>query len=358
MPFNNYQPPLKAGENGEARNCQNARQTRKRFTSKNDHNGHLQTTQIKGPAYDPNDITRTTIKQQLIDNTREGNINPQQPSKPTVYDPNDIAKTTIKEQFIDNTHEGFMQPEEQKSYVYDPNDVPKTTMKEQLIDNTHEGFMQPEEQKSYVYDPNDVAKTTIKEQFIDDNRLGIAHGKNKMKCRDPNDKVKTTIKETTITQDVVGPMYQKKGLGYNIAANDIKNTIRQFTSDYEYTGTANSKHKKPQSYEQIYNSTVKSMREQVSRGRAPTNSGAKKYNHEMNLTTKKLGDIHDKYLTERGLTPNKVYNSIPQVAICGTTKDKFTAPNEPIQDRLDTSILDQLKTNPYTMPHLAAVKAC
>ncbi len=353
-PENKYKGPLKAGIKVKARNCQNARETRKRFTTHNDHAGHMTAEYTNVPIYDPNDILKTTIKEQTIDNTREGDVAPQQPSNAPVYDPNDIPKTTIKEQTIDNDHDGFMDPQKPaNSPVYDPNDIPKTTIKEQTIDNDHDGFMNPQESQSYVYNPNDIARTTIKQTTIDNDRIGIARGSDKLKCRDPNDKVRTTTKETTIAQDAVGPMYKKQGLGYNVTKNEIKNTVRQFTSDYQYGGIAGPGiGEQPQSYKQMYNSTVRSLRS--NKARKPMGGGIKKFNSDVNMTTKKIGDIQNKYINERGLAPTKVYNSLPQVPVCGKTRDKFTVPNEPLQNRLDTCILDQLKTNPYTMRHLAA----
>lgn len=316
----NYKGIIKAGDKPEARNCQEARLTKKRFTTHNNHKGNMQNEYKAGPAYDPNDV----------------------------------ARTTLKEQQIDNNHEGFMNPDGKQSYVYDPNDVAKTTLKQQMIDNNHEGFMNPNGKQSYVLDPNDIAKTTIKQQMIDNDRLGVAKGNLKFKCRDPNDKVKTTIKETTIKEDVVGNAYQMKGMGYTTNKMKAKTTIREQTGDTDYKGISGvGLGEKPQSYEQLYNSTVRSLREQVSRGRAPSGSGPKKMNHDINMTTKRVGDIQNKYLNERGLAPTKVYNSLPQPQNCAVTRDKATAPNEPIQDRLDTSILDQLKSNPYTMRKLA-----
>lgn len=316
----NYKGILKAGDKTEARNCQKARDTRKRYTMHNKHNGNIKLDYRAGPAYDPNDV----------------------------------ARTTLKEQQIDNNHEGFMNPDNKKSYTYDPNDVARTTLKEQYIDNNHEGFMNPDNKKSYAYDPNDVARTTIKQQTIDNNHLGTARGDLAMKCRDPNDKVRTTIKETTIAQDLVGGAYQKKGMGYTTNKTKAKTTIREQTGDTNYSGIVGSgTGEKPQSYEQMYNSTVRSLREQVSKGRVPAGGGPRKLNHKMNLTTRRVGDIQNKYLEERGLAPNKVYNSLPQPQQCAVTRDKATTPNEPIQDRLDTSLLDQLKSNPYTMRSLS-----
>ena len=355
MSSHKYRGPLRAGDKVKARNDQKARKTRKRFTTNNKHTGHIQVDGVAGYVCDPNDVAKTTMKEQLVDKVRDGNMAPQQPSKMQVYDPNDVTRTTIKEQTVDNNHEGFMNPNDKKSYVYDPDDIAKTTMKETMIDNEHDGFMNPDKKQSYVHDPNDVARTTVKETTIDDNRLGVARGRTQMKCRDPNDKARTTIKETTIAEDVVGAMYQKKGMGYDVTKNEVKNTVRQFTSNNKYSGIAGpGLNEQPQSYEQIYNSTVKSYREQVSKGRTPGGSGLKQFNNKVNATTKKLGDIQNNYLNERGLAPNKVYNSLPQAQECAVTRDKYTAPNEPIQDRLDPGLLDQLSDNPYSMRSLAS----
>lgn len=355
MPINKYRGPLKAGDFNTVRNNQEAKSTKKRFTTHNKHRGHMQHPRRAGNVRDPNDVARTTIKEQTIDNHHQGATVPQQPNKLPVYDTDDVPRTTIKEQTIDNTHEGFMNPESKEGYVNDPDDVPKTTIKEQTIDNTHEGFMNPENKNSYVHDPDDIARTTIKETTIDDGRVGIVSGAEKKSRVGICDPVKTTTKETTLLENVLGSIYRAFGMGYDVTKNEIRNTTRQFTSNSPYTGVAGATtNSKMRSYEDIYNSTVRSLREQVSRGRAPTLSGPKSLNHNVNMTTKKITDIQNKYLNERGLAPTKVYNSIPQPAICGVTKDKTRVPNEPVQDRLDSYVIDQLKTNPYSMRSLAA----
>jgi hypothetical protein len=355
MTNNKYQGILKAGDKVKARNDQNARETRKRFTTNNKHKGHLQLDGTAGYVYDPEHLARTTVKEQLVEKVRDGHMAPQQPSKMQVYDPDDVARTTMKEQNIDNNHEGFINTGDKNSYVYDPDDIARTTIKETMIDNDHSGFMNPDNKQSYVCDPNNVARTTIKETTIDDGRLGVAKGRTQMKCRDPNDRMRTTVKETTMVEDVVGPMYQQKGMGYNVAKTEAKNTVRQFTSNNKYSGIAGpGLQEQPQSYEHIYNSTVRSYRENVSKGRTPGGGGPRKFNHKMNATTKKLGDVQNNYLNERGLVSNKVYNSLPQTQPCAITKEKYNAPNEPIQDRLDPGLLDQLKNNPYSMRSLAS----
>jgi len=298
-------------------------------------------------------FVRDTERQNMPCNKYRG---PLKAGEKATYRNSQKAKDTKKQFTSVNKHTGNMQKNNTAGYVYDPNDIAKTTMKETMIDNEHDGFINPDNKQSYVYDPNDVAKTTMKETMIDNEHDGFINTDNKQSyVYDPNDVARTTMKETTIAEDVLGPMYQKKGMGYNVAKNEIKNTVRQFTSNTKYNGIAGpGTNEQPQSYEQIYNSTVRSYKEQVSKGRTPGGGGVKVFNNKINATTKKINDIQNNYLNERGLIPNKVYNSLPQAQKCSVTKDKYTAPNEPVQDRLDPSLLNQLDDNPYSMRNLAS----
>ena len=194
----NYSAPNKVDM---APNNPNVRPTRKTNVIGNPRPmGNFQNTgPYKPKVYDPNDLPRTTIKEQNINNKRMGNFQSTGPYKQQVYDPNDVARTTIKEQNINNNRMGnFQNTGPYKQKVYDPNDVARTTIKEQNIDNNRMGnFQNTGPYKQQVYDPNDVTRTTIKEQNIDNNRMGNFQntGPYKQKVYDPNDVARTTIKE-------------------------------------------------------------------------------------------------------------------------------------------------------------------
>lgn len=173
-----------------------ARTTIKEQTIDNDHSGNL-SGHTKPTVHDPNDIARTTIKEQTIDNDYSSNLSG--PSKITVYDPNDVARTTIKEQIIDNDY-GSNLSGHTKPTVHDPNDIARTTLKEQNIDNERSGNISGH-RKITVYDPNDVARTTIKEQLIDNDNSGNLSGPIKVTVYDPNDVARTTTKEQLIHND-------------------------------------------------------------------------------------------------------------------------------------------------------------
>ena len=179
------------------------------------------------------------------------------------------------------------------------------------------GNVEKSDYRGYVKDPNDVARTTMKETLIDNDRYGVvAPGKNK----------KTA---------------------YQNVKHHASETHRETTS-VNYTGNAHGSNAE-ESREAMCNSSVKSLRDTVSRGRKPADSGAKKAisGDNIKMTTKKLGDLKNKSINKRGMMSTKTYNSLPQAEACGTTKGKNTLPNGPLQQRLDPSMLDALKNNPY-----------
>jgi hypothetical protein len=349
--------------------------------------GNFQNTgPTKAKVYDPNDVPRATIKEQNVDNTHVGYFQNTGPTKATVYDPNDVLRTTIKEQNIDNSHVGYFQNTgPNKGTVYDPNDVLRTTIKEQNIDNNHQGYFQNTgPNKATTYDPNDVLRTTIKEQNVDNSHIGYFQniGPNKPTVYNPNDKPKYTIKHDTMVRDNVGNIQnQTAGGGYKnikMRAKDTnrittsvhyvgdakgesrggyknanvraKNTERQFHTA-EVKGNAGPATVKAQtSYEDSYNMSVKTIREQVAVGRKPAHSGPKQiYSKDyINMKTTRTGDIDNARIEDRGVSSTKVYNSMPQKNQFGETHYKETLPNEPLADRINPEILDAFRANPYT----------
>jgi hypothetical protein len=349
--------------------------------------GNFQNTgPTKAKVYDPNDVPRETIKEQNIDNSHIGYFQNTGPNKGTVYDPNDVLRTTIKEQNIDNSHVGYFQNTgPNKATTYDPNDVLRTTIKEQNIDNNHQGYFQNTgPNKATTYDPNDVLRTTIKEQNIDNSHIGYFQniGPNKPMVYDPNDKPRYTIKHDTMVRDNVGNIQnQTAGGGYKnikMKAKDTnrittsvhyvgdakgesrggyknanvraKNTERQFHTA-EVKGNAGPATVKAQtSYDDSYNMSVKTIREQVAVGRKPAHSGPKRSysKDDINMKTTRTGDLDNARIEDRGVSSTKVYNSMPQKNQFGETHYKDTLPNEPLADRINPEILDAFRKNPYT----------
>lgn len=385
MQVTNLSAPNKSNRAPENPNIKHTRKNN--VVGNNRWAGNFQNTgPTKARVYDPNDVPRSTIKEQNVDNTHVGYFQNTGPNKGTVYDPNDVLRTTIKEQNIDNSHVGYFQNTgPNKGTVYDPNDLFRTTIKEQNIDNNHQGYFQNTgPNKSTVYDPNDVLRTTIKEQNVDNSHIGYFQnvGPNKPTVYDPNDKPRYTIKHDTMVRDNVGNIQnQTAGGGYKnikMKAKDTnrittsvhyvgdakgesrggyknanvraKNTERQFHTA-EVKGNAGPATVKAQtSYEDSYNMSVKTIREQVAVGRKPAHSGPKQiYSKDyINMKTTRTGDIDNARIEDRGVSSTKVYNSMPQKNQFGETHYKETLPNEPLADRINPEILDAFRANPYT----------
>ena len=70
----------------------------------------------------------------------------------------------------------------------------------------------------------------------------------------------------------------------------------------------------------------------------------------INMKTTRLSEVNNKYLNERGVAPTRIQQNISREALGQVTHRKDTAPNEIINDRLDPSLLDAYRRNPYTKP--------
>ena len=98
------------------------------------------------------------------------------------------------------------------------------------------------------------------------------------------------------------------------------------------------------------NVVTKSYREKLSKGRTPAREGPKDNidPETIHATTNKFGDLQNTAYSQRAMMSTKVYNSLPQANDCGNTKNKKTLNNSQIRNRLDSTLLDEFRKNPYT----------
>jgi len=359
-----------------------ARTTIKETSIHNEYNSNIQNINRGNVVYDPNDVARTTIKETSIHNEYNSNIQNMNRGN-VVHDPNDVARTTIKETSIHNEYSSNIQNMNRGNVVHDPNDVARTTIKETNIHNKHSGQLSKNgPSRGVVYDPNNKPKTTIKETTISNKRKANLRSRPGPYVKN-DDKAKTTVKETTLLENAVGQATQTRNDGYlstdvqvhdtirqhtsvqyigdptgpELGAYEVTdvnapNTMRQFTSDIEYFGGVGNDgvNTKPMSYEDIYNAEIKAIRGTTDKGYTPNPGGVNEVidANSLNVTTKKIGDIQNDYINERGVQANKVYNSIPQMTHLNITQDKNSVPNEPFADRINPDIVQAFKENPYT----------
>jgi hypothetical protein len=361
-----------------------ARTTIKETNIHNDYSSNIQNMNRGNVVYDPNDVTRTTIKETNIHNNHSGMLSSSMQNKGIAYDPNDLARTTIKETNIHNDYSSNIQNINRGNVVYDPSDVTRTTIKETNIHNNHSGMLgKNAPSRGVVYDPSNTPKMTMKETTIKNKRKGNLQSFNKGTYSKNKDKAKTTMKQTTMVGNVMGIATESRNDGYifnkveapetirektsvqyvgdatgrELGAYDVidveaSNTMRQFTSDIEYFGGAGNDgvNTAPMSYEDIYNMEMKVIRSLTDKGYTPNPGGVNEIldSNQIHMTTNKIGDIQNKYLNERGVQSNKVYNSIPQMNLTNLTQTKETVPNEGLADRINPDILEAFRENPYT----------
>ena len=271
--------------------------------------------------------------------------------------------------------------------IQDPNQVARTTVKETTIHNERDGNLKGPN-RGPVQDPNQIARTTVKETTIDNDRDGNLKGPNRGPIQDPNQIARTTTKETTHVQDYVGniaPADRQDGTGYVLeqAGLDMKATERQFQLS-SYTGGANRNRdagyatadvKAPTTHRETtavsYTgiagptnearepsrtatdaSTSRSNREVIAQGRNPNRQGPKRipFKQLVHLTTERNPDPVNCRLEARApvpqdLNPTYATPSNQQTAI---TKERENVSNQIIADRLDPTMLDAFRNNPFT----------
>ena len=375
----NFKLPV---QKGTTRNKQKPRYAKKNDLIDNNRiNGNYQGP-TKSPVYDPNNVPKQTIKETNIHNNHSGMMSPSGPSKLTVYDPNDIARTTIKETNIYNDSVGSnVQNMTRGNTVYDPNDIARTTIKETNIYNDSMGSnIQNINRGNVVYDPKNVPRQTTKETTIENKRKANIKNGNGSYIKS-KDKPKKTMKQTTMASNVYGIATESRNDGhvirevqvpetireyssvqymgdatgpeqggYNVTDVGVVETNRQHTADIEYFGGAGNNEVKPISYEDVYNAEIKAIRGVIDKGYMPNPGGINEIldSSTIHMTTNKIGDIQNQYLTERGTQANKVYNSIPQMDATNISSVKEIVPNEPLADRINPEMVRILKDNPYS----------
>ena len=302
----------------------------------------------------PNDYGRSTMRASdtkhadSCETTHVTNINgPQQPSAPI----NPELRYTRKEYHIDNPNpDGYIKGCVDGHQVYDKKDLPRTTMKETTINNERDGNLKGEN-KPIVYDPSDVLRTTMKETMVHNERDGNIDGVQRNDgYQIANVEAKSTIKQHLLTEYTSNANGDIEG-GYKIKKIVLPNTSRQFTSDLEYTGNAgNSSNPQMMSYEDIYNATTMSMRDQNSVSHTPGMQGPNRPRHsdDLNITTHKIGTQQSASLAKRVNVGTLPCAPTPSVQQLGESKDKMTVSNNVIADRLDCNMVNAFKENPYT----------
>lgn len=201
-----------------------------------------------------------------------GNMRGAVSQKLTMHDPNMVAPTTIKETLIHDTSMGIAGPRADRVQARSPDSELEATIRNTLAPVDSNANLAPPVVKPVVYDPDDIFEPTHRDTMGDADRTGnpdtMEDGQGYMTAdvEAPNTQRQFQHTEYTGIADAEG------GDGYRTADVDARNTQRQFIGDSgtEFGPGGSVNHKKNASYASMYAARIRSVKESILHGRAPT----------------------------------------------------------------------------------------
>jgi hypothetical protein len=357
------------------------------------------------------DTMKNSIKEYLIDAPRqEGMMNPQMPQAVTVHDPNDVTRTTIKETTIHDAEKLNLKGED--GTYSGLHDDARTTIKETTIhdsdklnlkgeDGTYSGLHDDARttvKETTIHDSDklnlkgedgtysglhDDARTTTKETLIHDSEnLNIKAGPGTYteiqdKARITTNETigvtdvyrniggvvyrtvaystdlvaKTTTKETTIhkSEGFLGGILEGLFGGYLSSNPFAKDTNKQSTHN-QYIGTGNTNVKNQMSHEATDNAEIDGTREKMLMDAGHTPNGGQSSLNKINngsINMKSNKSIVESLAPRKMHNVEKVYQNTPNSNACGITKESEQLNS--YENRLDKSTLASLKNNPFNI---------
>ena len=326
------------------------------------------------------DTMKNSIKEYLIDAPRqEGMMNPQMPQAVTVHDPNDITRTTIKETTIHDSEKLNLKGED-GTYSALQDDA-KTTTKETTIHDAEKLNLKGEDGTYSAL--QDDAKTTTKETLIHDSaKLNVKAGEGTYteiqdKARTTTNETlavkdvyrniggvvyktvaystdlvaKTTTKETTIhkTEGFLGGILEGLFGGYLSSKPFAKDTNKQSTHN-EYIGSGNTNVKEQMSHLATDNAEIDGTREKILMDAGHTPNGGQSSLSKINngnINMKSNKSIVESLAPRKMHNVEKVYQATPNSNVNGITKESSQLNS--YENRLDKDTLSALKNNPFNI---------
>ena len=294
------------------------------------------------------DTLRFTNKEYMVSNARErGNMNVQAPEKMTVYDSSDVTRTTIKETLIHDVVTPNIQLPS-KNIVYDPKEIARKTIRETL-DNPDTGINLRSYTKSVAYDPDDVARKTMRETTEDQDHMGVlgAEGTELGGYQTADTTLPLTQKQFLSDNDHIGVVggATTDATGYETAPRDMRMTTKEILSNNDYTG---SKGTNPNIEKQMFHDSEfkeNRIKELGLIGRDPNEKKSNLFNNSIHM--KQNHKLECNSVSTRETQNYNAHNNtiIPGKEFVNST-DNRKAINS--NDRLDQSLLNAFKSNPYT----------
>ena len=161
------------------------------------------------------------------------------------------------------------------------------------------------------------------------------------------DEVKPTVKQTTLEDSRNGFVGSSITRVPGERLQDEVRATKKQTTNFEYSGNAGSYLHGSMANDQYSRADLNPNKEIISQGRAPTTENTKLMSgmDTLNVDIKK---IESDYFNPRINNVDKIYGEIPTDNTCKFTQEKDTLDNVKLSNRLDPTMLDPFKQNPYT----------
>ena len=161
------------------------------------------------------------------------------------------------------------------------------------------------------------------------------------------DEVKPTVKQTTLEDSRNGFVGSSITRVPGERLQDEVRATKKQTTNFEYSGNAGSYLHGSMANDQYLRADLNPNKEIISQGRAPTTENTKLMSgmDTLNVDIKK---IESDYFNPRINNVDKIYGEIPTDNTCKFTQEKDTLDNVKLSNRLDPTMLDPFKQNPYT----------
>lgn len=278
-------------------------------------------------------------------------LQPMVPDKQTVHDPNMwVARTTIKETNIHDSEWMNLKGAE-RSGVYDPDDPARMTLRQTLTNAgiSGEGNLHGNKFKGKAYDPDEVARVTVKQTTERNDSEGNVDAVTKRRggYQATPYKAAQTQRQALADHEYFGDAARTAADGYKVASFDARPTQKHATSQRSHIGVAQDTSKQtPMSYDDMYNASMNDVKQLLLRGRVPTTVGAKRNPAPDSVHQVRHKPVLAQSARMHSATPGQRPHPV-QTAAPGAPSMQRPASGDRLDDRLDSSVLRSLQTNPY-----------
>jgi hypothetical protein len=191
----------------------------------------------------------------------------------------------------------------------------------------------------------DTLKKTVKQTTLIPKNNGTMGNSTLNTTLGIQDILKKTKKQTTIDSQNNGYImggYEKNPSGY-----ETPETTTKDTTIFDYTGGATGLFKGDMDKINYQNAETNPTKEIIAQGRAPTLNNVK-ISNGMDTVNMEINKLDYDYTNHRLNSVDKVYQNIPEENNGDLTTKKNRLDDEKIAIRIDPSLLNPFKNNPYT----------